>query len=168
LLLEGELTSLFDIAIHVIMLIELGAGIKAASALKEEEKILNEVAKLNAENQLNNVNVEAGENGEISNENTVNNELLNKTRKLTIKRASAFNGWAVPFIVYVNGEQVCKLANGKSATIDVPCTTFELGLALSNGFAANREIVEFGEEDISYIAKMKMGFTTSIIDIKKV
>ena len=63
---------------------------------------------------------------------------------------------------------MCKLANGKSATIDVPCTTFELGLALSNGFAANKEIVEFGEEDISYIAKMKMGFTTSVIDIKKV
>ena len=87
------------------------------------------------------------------------------TRQITVTRKKSFVGCAVPIICYVNGNEVCRLKNGASATFSAPSESFELGASLSNGLSANAEIIPYGEAPLSFKFEIKMGMAAGKIII---
>lgn len=87
------------------------------------------------------------------------------TRQITVTRKKSFVGCAVPIICYVNGNEVCRLKNGASATFSAPYESFELGASLSNGLSANAEIIPYGEAPLSFRFEIKMGMAAGKIII---
>ncbi len=150
LLAEGDFSIVLDLIIHVIILIELIAGVKAGYALKKEANNVTEP--YTAEPLI----------------NEVENSLANVTREITITRVKSFIGAAMAYHIFVNGELVGSLTNGETKTITAPANKFELAIAISNGLASNRITVEEGVENANYNVQTKMGFTTNNIIITKV
>ena len=86
LLAEGDFSIVLDLIIHVIILIELIAGVKAGYALKKEANNVTEP--YTAEPLI----------------NEVENPLANVTREITITRVKSFIGAAMAYHIFVNGE----------------------------------------------------------------
>ena len=145
----GDYTIIIDIVVHAIILFELAIGVKSGFAMKKEaEDAAMQEQKAQAEN-----------------DETVSENDESKTRSAVVTREKSFLGAVVPFIVYVNGREICRLKNGESQTVNVPSSSFELSVALNNGLANAKKTVEAGEEEISFVLKAKMGFSSSNIQI---
>lgn len=86
-------------------------------------------------------------------------------RQITVTRKKSFVGCAVPIVCYVNGNEVCRLKNGATATFSAPAESFELGASLSNGLSANAEIIPYGEAPLSFKFEIKMGMAAGKIII---
>ena len=152
----GDYTIIIDIVVHAIILFELAIGVKAGFSMKKEaEDAAAQEQKAQAEN----------DETVSENDGTISENDESKTRSAVITREKSFLGVAVPFIVYVNGREICRLKNGESQTVNVPSSSFELSVALNNGFANAKKTVEAGEEEISFALKTKMGFSSSSIQI---
>ncbi len=88
---------------------------------------------------------------------------LDMTRSLTITRKKSFIGCAATLVVYVNKQEVGKLKNGGTLTVDAPANTFELGVSFSNGMVGNSTVVAQGTAPLRYEASMKIGFAANTI-----
>lgn len=150
---NGGYTIIIDVVIHAVVLFELAVGVKAGYSMKKEAITAAEQAQtLQEENSLNN-DTSVAEEG--------------KKRSIVFTREKSFAGCAIPLIVYTNGQEVCKLKNGESKTLEVPSSAFELSVMMSNGFANAKEVVEAGEDQLNFSFKIKMGFSNSSIEITK-
>lgn len=86
-----------------------------------------------------------------------------KTRKLVINRKKTFVGCAVNIAVCVNNQEIVRVKNGQSVTLEVPTTEFALSTFFTTGAGVGNANVESGVEDIEYEACPKMGFATNEI-----
>lgn len=145
----GDFSIFIDLIAHIIVIFQLFVGVKAGFAMKKEE-------------------IEAAQAEEdTSSSFDLGAELVPEsaeTREITVSRKKTFTGCAILMIVYVNGMEVCQLKNGQSEKVVVPASTFELGVALKNGFAANKMTVENGFDPLAYTVWVKAGFfSTSVV-----
>lgn len=143
----GEMSIFADVIVHAIVLYELAVGVKAGFDMKNEEKQEESTKQIL--------------------ESITTLEDTSQTRELFIERKKSFVGCAMAIVVYVNGSEVCRLKNGESQNVSVPVTAFELGVAISNGYAVNKVLVASGETNVSYKLQVKMGFSSSTIEIIK-
>lgn len=91
-----------------------------------------------------------------------------KTRKLVLNRKKTFVACAVSITVCVNNQEIVKIKNGQSVTLEVPTTAFALGTYFTTGVGVGNVNVEPGVEDIEYEAVPKMGFVTNEIVLNKI
>ena len=153
LIAEGNTSIIIDVVVHVIVIVELIIGVKAGYAMKKEALLSEEQAQ-----QLQEQNEQFISSSEYSE---------GQTREITFARKKSFVGAAVAIVVCANGREVCRLKNGESKTVELPMMAFELTAMLSNGFANVKEIVSAGETAPKYTFQVKMGLTTSTIEITK-
>ena len=148
----GDFSIFIDLIVHIIVIYELFVGVQAGLAMKKEA-------------------IEAAQEEEdTSSPFDLDAELVSEsaeTREITVSRKKAFTGCAIPMLVYVNGMEVCQLKNGQSEKLVVPASAFELGVALKNGFAANKLTVENGSEPLAYTVWIKAGFASSSVVINR-
>lgn len=148
-----DFTIIIDVIVHAIVILELALGVKAGFDMKKEA--------IEAEEQKQ----------EMQEKNEFLSKALgiddDKKRKATFTREKSFAGCAIPIVVLVNGNEVCRLKNGKSETVEVPASAFELTAMMSNGFANSKLFVDAGEEDAAFSLKIKMGFSSATIEITK-
>ena len=78
-------------------------------------------------------------------------------RALTVTRKKAFTGAAVAVVVFENGKEICRLKNGKTATVYVTGNEFELSAATTNSFVQGSAKVPAGETSLNYVISLKMG-----------
>lgn len=136
--------------VHILVIAFLAAGISYAKKLVEEEKA--------AANAPTEVEIPAASVTEEPTEIT--------PRVITVTRRKSFVGCAVPIVCYVNGNEVCRLKNGKSAEITVDSRTFELGAAFPNGLATGRITVPQGTYPLSFTVSVKPGLVSNSIVIE--
>lgn len=148
----GDFSIFIDLIVHIIVIYELFVGVQAGFAMKKEA-------------------IEAAQAEEdTSSPFDLDAELVPEseaTREITVRRKKAFVGCAILLIIYVNGMEVCQLKNGQSEKLVVPASTFELGVALKNGFAVNKLTVESGSDPLAYTVKVKAGFASSSVVIER-
>ena len=146
-------TIIIDVVVHAIVIVELALGVKAGFDMKKEAIVAEEEKQeMQEKNEF------------LSKELGIDND---KKRKVVFSRENSFAGCAIPIVVLVNGNEVCRLKNGKSETVEVPASAFELTAMMSNGFANSKLFVDAGEEDAAFSLKIKMGFSSSTIEITK-
>ena len=142
-LAAGDYTFIMDLLFHIYALVSLGMGVKYGLDMKNE--VVPDYAALSSQ-----ATGDADANAE-------------GVRELTLTRKKSFVGCAMKMIVYVNGNAVCELKNGESATVTVPVQSFALGAAFSNALVSNEALIGAGEGPLSYTLVLKSGFASNSI-----
>lgn len=86
-------------------------------------------------------------------------------RKITISRKKSFVGCAVAIIVYIHGQEVCRLKNGETQTFSAPTNAFALDLMFTSGQGSNSVSIPAGEQDLKYESAIKMKYANTIIEL---
>ncbi|MBP3436321.1 MAG: hypothetical protein J6K61_00230 [Clostridia bacterium] len=157
ILVSGEYTFFLDLIFHVYALVSLIMGVKYGRDMKNETVPDYDALASLAQN-------EAAMNGssDASGE-TVANGVDAGVRLLTLTRKKSFVGCAMRMAIYVNGHPICELKNGESVTVPVPAQRFALGAAFSNALVSGEEMIDAGNDPLSYTLVLKSGFTSNSI-----
>lgn len=145
----GEFSIFIDLIIHAVVIVYLALGVKAGYDLKKEEK--------EAKERQAQVQVDA----------VVTPSFFEVGRKITVTRKKSYAGCAMKMTVYINDKEVAKLKIGESVTVDAPISAFDLAVALGGGMSSAREMVQGGDTNLSYSAKVKMGAFADKIELTK-
>ena len=141
---NGDLSMLVDFALHILLIVYLAMGVKYGFDIKKEKSAAKPDQK------------------PISDGTDISSSA---TRQLTIVRNKAFSGSVIPMVCYIDGKEVCRLKNGKSAVISVPVHSFPFGVSLSNNLATGEAEIPAGEDNISYSLTIKSGMVANTIEI---
>lgn len=152
--LSGDLSMLLDLFIRVWALVTLIQGVVSGFRVKKELAEAAQAAEF--------AGAEANEGDYFVADNA---EFETAKRSMTITRKKSFACCAVPMVCYVNGEQVCVLKNGATATFEVPTASFELSTVINNGLVVGKIDIPYGDTSIAYQAVVKMGLTVGSIQI---
>ena len=142
--LGGDYVILINLAFHIYALVTLIMGIKYGRDMKRDEAAA-ATASVFSENAA---PAESGFDTAYG---------FDAVRTVTVTRKKSFVAMAIPEVIYVNGQEVCRLQNGKSASFQAPDTEFELGMRLSNGMIVGSTRVPAGEAPVAYEISIKMG-----------
>lgn len=152
-IVAGYYLIIVDVLLHAAILVSLAIGVKAGFSIKKEEEEL--ATQLQ---QLQKTSVPTEGTCDNDSQGTASTVSENKTRAALITRAKALAGCAVPYIIYVNGVEVCRLKNGESKAIVVPASEFILSAAVSTGYGNAKLTVQEGEASLSFTLKAKASF----------
>ena len=162
-------TLLICMVFHVYILVMLIMGVKYGLSLKKEK----EAAGVPMDGQIPEMpfgqpGTEYVPNPDGTYEYVNQSEYANVTRTVTVNRKKSFVGCAVPFAVYIGGQQVALLKNGQSATLEVTGESFVLRAGSTNGMVVGEIVVPAGEQNLTYEVVMKTGFVTNTLEFTQV
>ena len=145
-IVAGDYSVIVDLLFRIFGIVALASGVKTALGVEKEKR----------------ENKEKAESG-VSDEGDAQNGGVTETdptatRELTITRKKAFAGCAVAFVCYADDKMICQVKNGESVKVDVPASSFSLGVMLSSQFASAKITVPAGTDPIAYTAYVKTGF----------
>ena len=152
-----------NFAFHVYMVVTLALGVKYGFDVKKEKAA-------EAAAQASDLPVEEafipqadGTYAYVS-----DSTLGETTRSITVTRKKSFVGCAIPFVVYINNQQVAVLKNGQSATFEATGAGFKLRAGSTNGLVVGDTLVPAGDDNAAYEISVKMGVVTNSLVINRV
>ena len=89
-----------------------------------------------------------------------------KMINVVINRVSSFVGCAVTYKVYVDGNEIGKLANGGSITISLPAGTHQFAFDMWSASNAHEVVIPDNCSSFIVDTKLKMGLLTNKISIE--
>lgn len=85
------------------------------------------------------------------------------TRQITVTRKKAFAGGAVPIVISINNQEVCRLKNGETKSFTAPVGECAVTMVLASGYAFSLATIPAGTQDMKYETFIKGGWDTSSI-----
>lgn len=153
-LLGGDFTMILDLVIRIYALVSLAMGVSYGLKAKKETAAAAEAVPAMADAMVGNGTDYAP---------AYHGETFDVQRTVTVARKKSFVGCAVPIVICVNGNEVCRLKNGETQTVTVGSNSFELGARFTNGLGAGNTVVPAGTDALTYQATVKTGMMASQI-----